>query len=456
MSTDLIKIVKKLSNLKRYHNSSDMHAAVKILVDIFGGTEDIYSDNFDTTWSIPKCYKVHYARLFRNGKVIADYEVNPLCLWSYSTSYHGTLALSALSKHILTDANRPNARIFHFRNQYRREKNIWGFSIPFNEFSTFRENDIFNVEIKTSFSNHPMKQYFLGDIKKKNIILVAHLDHPNQVNDGLSSCIINNHVTKKLNGRLKTINLISLNSIEIIGTVLFLRKYKLDHTNTLGAICTNGLMSNYEIKFQYSSKNGNCELDQLLVLYQKIYYESVSDKISDFREGWGNDEVAFEVPGVEIPCISMFRFIEKEYHSDLDNLGTIEKKNSIKSCELLSDLIEAIDSDRAIEAHFDHLLCLSSPKINLYFEPSEVSGIDSKYNSLSGELFLNLSRQEMIYITDNQILLHRFMNQFMPFIYNAKKPTILELSLTCSLPPKFVFNYLSRLEKFGFISLNTI
>ena len=91
--------------------------------------------------------------------------------------------------------------------------------------------------------------------------------------------------------------------------------------------------------------------------------------------------------------------------------------------------------------------------MGLYFEPSEVSGIDTKSNTLSDELSLNLSKQEIIYIEENKNLLHDFMIQFMPFMYNAKKPTIMGLSLMCSLPPKFVFNYLNRLEELGFVSL---
>lgn len=453
MESDLIRIVKNLAHLKRYHNSKDMHRAVEELVNTFGGTEDIYIKNLDSTWAIPDYYTVHHAKLFRNMQLIADYNSHPLCLWSYSSSFKGTLSYEEISDKILTDPNRPNARIFHFRNQYQKKSDSWGFSIPYEQFSQFNADDKFYVDIETSFEKLPMKQYFLGHPGKKNFILVAHLDHPNQVNDGLSSCIINNFVASRLRTKLKTINLISLNSVEIIGTVLFLRKFQLNNLNTIGAISTNGLMGGNKISFQYSSKNGDCKLDQLAKLYQKIYSNSISNHIFNFREGWGNDEIAFEVPGVSIPCVSMYRFNEECYHTDLDDLSTVNPQSITASCEILSDFIEAIDSDRKIHIHFDHLLCLSSPDINLYLEPSEISGLNKKIDESIDDLLINLSEQEKSYIEDNYALLNKFMNFFMPYLSDRKDASVLDVAITCSLPPKFVLNYFQRLQSIGFIEL---
>ena len=454
MYSVIIKLAEKLTPLKRYHNSKDMHYAVDKLVEYFGGIPDVYLDNLGTTWRIPQYYSVHSATLSRNGKIIADYFIHPLCLWSYSSSFKGRLTLTELKDKILFDPERPKARIFHFRNQYRQEKRVWGFSIPYEQYSSFKETDIFDVDIKTSFDKYPMKQYFCGKPQKnKNFILVAHLDHPNQLNDGLSSCILNNFIYSTLKNKLKTINLISLNSVEITGTVLFLKKYGLNNSNTIGAISTNGLMSKYDITLQYSARNGINKLDKLLKLYSKIYLSQVSKKIEKFREGWGNDEIAFEVPKISIPCVSIYRFLKDEYHSDADNLSKLDQDSLDSSYNFLCSFIEAIDCERTIEANFDHLLCLSSSEINLYLEPQKTSGIMLNEIDLESSLFSDLNEMELYYIKNNIQLLNIFMNNFIPYLYYEKDPTILGVALESALPPKFILAYFLRLQKLGHVNL---
>ena len=128
------------------------------------------------------------------------------------------------------------------------------------------------------------------------MILVAHLDHFNQLNDGLASAILNNEITLDLKGKLKNLNLCSLNSIEIIGSVYFIKKNKLKSSNTLAAISTNGLTLKGNYIFQLSGKNS--QINKIIELF---YLFNKKSSIEDFREGWGNDEIAYEVPGVSIP-----------------------------------------------------------------------------------------------------------------------------------------------------------
>ena len=58
---------------------------------------------------------------------------------------------------------------------------------------------------------------------KNNLILVAHLDHYSQLNDGLGSAILNNEIVTEMKEDLENINLCSLNSIEIVGSVYFIK-----------------------------------------------------------------------------------------------------------------------------------------------------------------------------------------------------------------------------------------
>ena len=59
---------------------------------------------------------------------------NNLSIYSFSPSVNKTISYTELKKHITFDKKRPNATIFHFRNQYRHWKPEWGFSIPYNKY----------------------------------------------------------------------------------------------------------------------------------------------------------------------------------------------------------------------------------------------------------------------------------------------------------------------------------
>ena len=83
------------------------------------------------------------------------------------------------------------------------------------QFSSLDVNDEFFVDIKTEFHDAPLKQLTNKPGSSKNVVLVAHLDHFYQLNDGLGSSILNNEVVLELRGQLNNLNLCSLNSVEI-------------------------------------------------------------------------------------------------------------------------------------------------------------------------------------------------------------------------------------------------
>jgi aminopeptidase-like protein len=309
-----IKILKELLNLNRHHISPDMDLALKKLFRVYGGKIDQYTNDPKLTWRIPPGYKVIKAELRNDkGKLICSHKLNPMHLWSYSPSFKGTVSFSVLKKKILVDLNRPDSILFHFRNQYRFTKPNWGFSLNAKQYAMLNKNEKYHVNIQTKFYDAPLKQYISNEpSKKNNLILVAHLDHYCQLNDGLSSAIVNNEVAYELRKKLKNINLCSLNSIEIVGSVYFLNKYKLNSSNTIAAISTNGLSLEGNFKFQLSGKQ-EAILNKLLKIYSLIYMSKSS--IEQFREGWGNDEIAFEVPGINIACGSVHRGPHPTYHS---------------------------------------------------------------------------------------------------------------------------------------------
>ena len=177
-----------------------MDKAISKLCKIYNGYVDIHNEDLSLSWRIPPGYKVIKAELKNSeGKLICSHNKNPMHLWTYSSSFKGIVSYSELKKRILFDRKRPEAILFHFRNQFRFWKTSWGFSLNKKQYLMIKKNKDFKVDIKTELYKAPLKQFVTNKPKKKNnLILVAHLDHFNQLNDGLASAILNNEIVTAL------------------------------------------------------------------------------------------------------------------------------------------------------------------------------------------------------------------------------------------------------------------
>lgn len=448
-----IKVLKELLNLNRHHISPEMDKAILKLCKIYGGNVDLHHDDRSLSWRIPSGYKVIKAEL-RNSKgtLICSHEQNPMHLWSYSPSFKGTVSYSELKKRILFDPKRPDAILFHFRNQFRFWEASWGFSLNKKQYLMLKKNDKFKVNIITEFYKSPLKQFVTNKPKKnKNLILVAHLDHFYQLNDGLGSAILNNEIALDLKGKLKNLNICSLNSIEIIGSVYFLKKNKLNSSNTVAAISTNGLTLNGNFIFQLSGKKDS-QINKIIKLFH--LFNKKKSTIENFREGWGNDEIAYEVPGVSIPCVSIHRKLHSNYHTHLDDFSSFSKKSFLDSKNLIKNIILSLDKNYNIKIKNWHgLICLSNPKVDLYVEPADISGIKQATNINDFWLINDLPSYEIKYLKSNPQKIINFTNKFQSYLSHHNDVTIVDIAFEFSLPIQFVNKYFYKLEEKGFISL---
>lgn len=446
-------IIKDLLHLNRHHVSPDMDKAVNKLCEIYGGKVDEHLDDDKLTWRIPPGYKVIKAELKDSkGKLICSHEENPMHLWSYSPSFSGIVSYSDLKKRILVDFDRPEAILFHFRNQYRFHKPIWGFSLDVKKYKMLNPEEKYNVNIETEFYDTPLKQFLFNEpTNKNNLILVAHLDHYAQLNDGLGSAILNNEIVSEIKEDLENINLCSLNSVEIVGSVYFLKKYKLNSSNTISAISTNGLTLNSNLIFQLSGKE-NSIINKLIKLFYLIHQPNST--LQKFREGWGNDEIAFEVPSIKIPCVSIHRGPHPTYHTNLDNLSQFSKSSFEESKNIIKNIIKCLDKNYTIEIkNWDSLICLANPDINLYVEPLSVSNIKQKSDVENLTFYNNLSVLEKKYLMQNNQKIINFCYKFQSFLSHNLNTTIIDLAYEFSLPVLFVKEYIEKLKEKGFVSL---
>lgn len=465
-------LLESLYKLNRYHSSPGMCASIDLLTQNYGGTRETISDPLGTSWSIPPYYKVNSAKITNSsGKVLASYEDNPLFLNAYSESISLTSTLADLRQYIVTDIDRPDDFIFSFRRQYRHWEKGWGISLPYNTLSSISDDELLSVSIDTEFSSSPLSQYVLGEYKDRhNVVLVAHLDHPGQVNDGLSACLCINEVFQAVTPFLRTINLVCLNSVEIVGTVLHLKKNALTSERVEFALNVNGISIDSPLVACQSTVDAPNMFDMCISLFNKLGLWNFSSLLG-FREGWGNDEIAFHIPGVKIPCASIYRSPFPSYHTSSDDLRSFSRMAFEDSMNLISSALYILDNNLVLDkVLFDHLPCLSSPELGLYLEPSLISGLGnsdeveksfSNSSELPGEKnsvpeFLSLYMlKELDYINAHDKFPNLFMNQVLSLMCNCAGLSLIELCSKLSAPPLFTLNYLKRMQSKGLITLSS-
>ncbi len=403
-------------------------------------------------WKISPGWDVKKATLKdKSGKIIADWSKNKLSLWTYSPKFKGKVKKENLIKKLFFDKKRPDRTLFHFRNQYNFWKYEWGFSLPYNKVKKLK-NEYYNVDIDTKFfkSKLEMAEQIHKGSKKESILFVGHFDHPQMCLDGLVGCLAGHEAIESLKNTKTRYTYRMLSTVEIVGSV-FYAKYKSKKNNVKQAIflAASGAPKNLHYQQSFSK-------DNLIDVVSKhcIKYFDSKFGISEFRKGpLGNDEVAFDVGGINIPCGSIMRAPFESYHTDLDTPSGVSKKHFDETVNLIREIIFTIDNNCFIKRNFSGLPRLSSKKNNLYLSPIRVSGVNQKLNDrIYDHLFENINPKFKKYLLSNSHRFNHLMNTI-PNMSNGDK-TILDIAEFVKLPFRFVNNYINLWEKYGLIKKN--
>lgn len=450
------KAINQIWSLNRVHVSEETTKAYRILKKIYAGVKIL---KFNTGksyqgWSVPKSWDVVHAFLKDpKGKKIADFKKDKLILWTNSISFKGKTTLEKLKKKILFNKENPNAVMFHFRNQYTHEKKEWGFSLPYNLVKKLKKGN-YQVDIKTKFTkgNLEMAEDFIKGKNKESLLFVGHFDHPQQTIDGLSSCIAIHEAFRQLKKKKTKLSYVGLSTIEIIGSV-FYSKYFLKKRNIKQAIFMAGAGLKKPYIYQNSFKK-NSFIDRITKHILKFYLYGENAKIYDFRKGqFGNDEISFDVGGINVSCGSLMTELFKEYHTNFDTPKLIDNSKFQERIQIIKDLIFICENNFLIKRKFKGLPRLSAPKYKLYMSPDDVSGMENKkiFEFGKDNLLNNLSPQIIKYLNKNNDKLNYLMNSI-PNLAEGNK-TIFEIAEFVELPFNFVLNYLKLWEQKKLITM---
>lgn len=381
------------------------------------------------TWKSPDEWVVRDAWVKFNGEKIIDYKKEPLSLLVYSLPFQGIVTKDELLKHLYHSEDMPTATPYNFKF-YDRD---WGFCVPQTFIKTkMTEGDPYelvtdadgNQEIKNTYKESWIDNLQEGEYEvfidcdhkpgvmkigvhtikgtsDREILLLAHLDHPQQANDNLSgvACLLDiwmKYAKKEMPEH--TIKLIFCP--ETIGSMAYAETQDLSKVDFVAAVDICGNDNN--ILFQKSwndedriNRVAHCALQMAGNEYRK----------GKFRTSIGSDETPFNDPLINIPGVLLTRWPYDEYHTNQDTPDKLRYDKIQETADLLIKMIEIYEKDYVPKREFRGPLMrsrysLQSPhkRVNLVWDYLIYSMDGKKYLSelcADSEMSFDYVYQEM-------------------------------------------------------------
>jgi aminopeptidase-like protein len=364
----------RLWRRNRVHVGPDTSRAYRELAALYPPSEllSVRSGERSGSWTAPPAWHVAGARLLApDGAVVVDWAAQPLGLYAYSPPFTGTVSRAELEEHLFSIPADPARTPFHFRNQYRHWAPEWGFCLPHQVRQDLPDGD-YRVEIDTHFEAGALEmveQVHHGELEEC-LLLVGHFDHPFMCNDGLVGCLAGHEAITRLGGRRTNLTYRMLSTIEIIGSVFYVERWApARRVREALFVSTSGT----EAPLAYQTSFGaQAAVDR--AVRHVLGHASPGAAIHAFQRGpIGNDEIAFDVVGGDIPCGSLMRAPFRAYHTDADTPDNVHDDAFEESVRVISRVIDLFEKNALLEPHFRGLPCLSAPELDLYLSGATIS-----------------------------------------------------------------------------------
>ncbi len=318
---------------------------------------------------------------------------SPLHLASYSRPFEGILSFTELKDHLFWSESAPDGVPYYHKLQYRPWEKDWKFCLSKNQLKEFKSDCKYYVKVDTRFESGSMKvaEYFKKGKVKDTIVFVSHLDHPAQVNDGLSGVAVQLALARQIAKRDTHYSYLFLVVQEFLGSVAYLSQCKNISDLKMG-IFAEMLTTGINIQLQKSFL-GDTYIDKIAEMVITDSLEKFD--IFPYLKGAGNDEIVFESPGIEVPFISVMRArsdgnMYRQYHTHLDNIDMLDVKQLDESLGILNSIVDVLEEDYYVRRKFEGFTCLSNPDIGLYLDRSEFSSWGKDVDSVVQDRFHSL------------------------------------------------------------------
>jgi aminopeptidase-like protein len=137
-----------------------------------------------------------------------------------------------------------------------------------------------------------------------SLLFVGHFDHPDMCLDGLAGCLAGHEAVARLSERRTQLTYRMLSTVEIIGSAFYAER-ELPSRSVRQALFVATAGACAPLCYQ-ESFTGQASTDR--VVRHVLRHSAPDAMIYPFREGpLGNDEIAYDVAGVNVPAGSLMR-----------------------------------------------------------------------------------------------------------------------------------------------------
>lgn len=269
-------------------------------------------------WEIPREWNIQEAWIETpSGERIADFSVNNLHVWNYSSPVDQRLSLSELKSHVRTLSEQPDA--IPYVTTYYKEQ--WGFCMTHRQWEELPDGE-YRVFIDSSLEDGSLTygQAYLPGESKEEVLFSTYLCHPSMANNELSGPLVAAFLYRelaKLPSRRYSYRF--LLAPETIGVIAFLDAHGEHlrqhlHAGYVLTCCGDKAPLTYKM-----SKRENSDADR--VVKNLMAHQQSGGEVIPFAVG-GSDERQYCSPGFNLPVGSIIRSRYQtypEYHTSLDN-----------------------------------------------------------------------------------------------------------------------------------------
>lgn len=319
-------------------------------------------------WVIPKQWNIRDAYVKDSaGRKLIDWKEHPLHIVVGSLPVHKKISRKELMEKLFVSHEFPNEIPYEFKF-YELD---WGFCTRKKDLKKFKGNS-FEVKIDADYTEGHLLlgEHIIEGSSKKSIVLMSHIDHPGQINDGVGGAALLIELAKRLRKTKPAYTLRFQFLAERIGSIAYLYSHRQTMGDILGGIfCEMPGVSKYPVVLQYS-KWADTRLDRI-----SEYVLSKSDSrfiTAPCFSHIQNDDAFYNSPGIDIPCVSITRSKRLEvgkwyhfpfYHTSGDNLQNFDFSQAEKVLEVLEKIIVVLNKDRKIIRKYEGVPHLSRHRL---------------------------------------------------------------------------------------------
>jgi len=381
------------------------------------------------SWIVPRRWSVTSAYIEADGRRLIDLADHPLHVVIGSLPVDREVSREELFAHLVWDERRPHA--IPYRDRYYELD--WGFCVPASRLPTFAA-DRYRVVIDATYEDGYLAvgECVIKGQRPEGGVLLAHVDHPFQAEDGLSAVAVLVELASRLKEREPMRYTYRLLFVpETIGSIAYLSRHEALIPDIKWAMFLEILGNDAHPLALQRSYQGDTYIDR--VAEHVLRRSGLPFTTGPFGHIVQNDEKVWNSPGVGIPAISLSRAggmraepdgrvrfdPYPEYHTSDDTPRIVHEERLEEALRVIESIIDVHEMDRLPTRRVKGPMFLS--RYGLW--------VDWREN-----LKLNLAIDELMYLLDG-------------------RHTMFEIARELDLDMDFVRCYLERFQAAGLIDL---